>query len=48
MVHGMLHLQGYVLIEDNDAEVMEALEIRLLAQLGFSNPYETEETEKDS
>jgi len=48
VVHGMLHLQGYDHIENNDAEVMEALEIRLLAQLGFSNPYETEETEKDS
>lgn len=48
VVHGMLHLQGYDHIDDNDAEVMEALEIRLLAQLGFSNPYETEETEKDS
>ncbi|MDL0432076.1 rRNA maturation RNase YbeY [Marinobacter sp. TBZ242] len=48
VVHGMLHLQGYDHIDDDDAEVMEALEIRLLAQLGFSNPYETEETEKDS
>lgn len=45
VVHGMLHLQGYDHIEDKDAEVMEALEIRLLGQLGFSNPYETEETE---
>ena len=48
VVHGMLHLQGYDHIDENDAEVMEALEIRLLGQLGFSNPYETEETEKDS
>lgn len=48
VVHGMLHLQGYDHIDDDDAEVMEALEIRLLGQLGFSNPYETEETEKDS
>ncbi|NMT65426.1 rRNA maturation RNase YbeY [Marinobacter orientalis] len=48
VVHGMLHLQGYDHIDDGDAEVMEALEIRLLGQLGFNNPYETEETEKDS
>ncbi|GGC57804.1 rRNA maturation RNase YbeY [Marinobacter halophilus] len=48
VVHGMLHLQGYDHIEDDDAEVMEALEIRLLAQLGYINPYEAEETEQDS
>ncbi|TGN40032.1 rRNA maturation RNase YbeY [Marinobacter confluentis] len=48
VVHGMLHLQGYDHIEDDEAEAMEALEIRLLAQLGFCNPYETEDTEKDS
>ncbi|MBD3641440.1 MAG: rRNA maturation RNase YbeY [Marinobacter sp.] len=48
VVHGMLHLQGYDHIEDEDAEVMEALEIRLLAQLGYDNPYEAEETEQDS
>ena len=48
VVHGMLHLQGYDHIEDEDAEVMEALEVRLLAQLGFGNPYQAEETEKDS
>ncbi|MBU2954542.1 rRNA maturation RNase YbeY [Marinobacter sp. F3R08] len=48
VIHGMLHLQGFDHIDDNDAEVMEALEVRLLAQLGFGNPYEAEETEKDS
>ncbi|MEC7377431.1 MAG: rRNA maturation RNase YbeY [Pseudomonadota bacterium] len=48
VIHGMLHLQGYDHIEDEDAEVMEALEIRLLAQLGYGNPYEAEETEQDS
>jgi len=48
VVHGMLHLQGFDHIEDEDAEVMEALEVRLLAQLGFGNPYEAEETEQDS
>ena len=48
VVHGMLHLQGYDHVDDDDAEVMEALEIQLLAQLGFGNPYEAEETEQDS
>lgn len=48
VVHGMLHLQGHDHINDEDAEAMEALEIRLLAQLGFGNPYATEETVKDS
>ena len=48
VVHGMLHLQGYDHIEDEDAEAMEALEVRLLAKLGFGNPYDAEETEQDS
>ena len=52
VVHGILHLQGYDHIEDNEAEAMEALEIRLLSQLGFGNPYDIiddiRETEKDS
>ncbi|MBK1873430.1 rRNA maturation RNase YbeY [Marinobacter sp. 1-3A] len=48
VVHGMLHLQGYDHIDDEEAEAMEAMEIRLLAEFGFGNPYEAEETVKDS
>jgi probable rRNA maturation factor len=39
MVHGFLHLFGYDHIETDDAEEMEALETRILAQLGLSDPY---------
>ena len=48
VIHGMLHLQGYDHIVDDEAEVMEALEIGLLKELGFGNPYESEETEQNS
>ena len=40
VVHGMLHLQGYDHIEEKQAEEMESLEIQILNQLGFANPYE--------
>jgi probable rRNA maturation factor len=39
VVHGMLHLQGYDHIDEHQADEMEALEIRVLDQLGFENPY---------
>lgn len=39
VVHGMLHLQGYDHIDEHQADEMEALEIRILDQLGFDNPY---------
>lgn len=42
VIHGVLHLLGYDHIEDNDAEIMQAYEIKLLAKLGFPNPYQTE------
>ena len=42
MVHGMLHLQGYDHEEDAEAEVMEALETRILANLGYDDPYRIE------
>ena len=40
VVHGMLHLQGFDHIEDEDALKMEALEIEILAELGHTNPYQ--------
>jgi len=40
LVHGCLHLIGYDHIEDNDADIMEALETRILTKLGFSPPYQ--------
>lgn len=40
VVHGMLHLQGYDHIHDDEADEMERREVRILAQLGFDNPYE--------
>lgn len=45
VIHGVLHLLGYDHIEDNDAAVMQALEIKLLAELGYTNPYDIEDNE---
>ena len=39
LVHGVLHLLGYDHVEDEDATLMEALEVRILASLGVSDPY---------
>ena len=39
VVHGMLHLQGFDHIKDDEAETMEQHEIKILEQLGFANPY---------
>ncbi len=40
VIHGTLHLLGYDHIKEAEAEEMEGLEIRLLADLGYANPYE--------
>ena len=42
VVHGVLHLLGHDHVEDAGAEIMEALEVRALAELGYPNPYFTE------
>lgn len=39
IVHGVLHLLGYDHEKERDAEEMEALEIRVLANLGYPDPY---------
>jgi len=39
VVHGSLHLLGFDHINDDDAVQMEAEEITILQQLGFTNPY---------
>lgn len=39
VVHGILHLRGYDHVQEKDAQTMEALEVRALKRLGFSDPY---------
>ena len=39
LVHGLLHLQGFDHERDADAAVMERRERRILARLGFGDPY---------
>lgn len=39
LVHGLLHCLGYDHVDDEDAAVMEATEVRILASLGLSDPY---------
>jgi probable rRNA maturation factor len=39
VIHGMLHLLGHDHIDDEDAEAMEALEVKALASMGLNNPY---------
>lgn len=42
VVHGFLHLLGHDHMNDAEAEVMEALETRILAALGIADPYADE------
>ncbi|MDH5737101.1 MAG: rRNA maturation RNase YbeY [Gammaproteobacteria bacterium] len=39
-IHGLLHLLGYDHESDSAAKEMESLEITMLEDLGFQNPYE--------
>ena len=40
MIHGTLHLLGYDHIIEAEAEEMEALETKILAELGYPDPYQ--------
>ena len=42
-MHGVLHLQGYDHQRRAEAERMERLESRILARLGYADPYRNEE-----
>lgn len=42
IIHSTLHLVGYDHESDEDADVMEALEIDILRQHAIANPYETD------
>ena len=39
IVHGVLHLLGYDHVDDQQAETMEAAEIKILSTLNIVNPY---------
>ena len=39
VIHGVLHLQGFDHITDDQADEMETLEIKYLEELGYKNPY---------
>lgn len=45
VIHATLHLQGYDHENEQDATVMEALETKLLAKLGYVDPYKVVENE---
>ena len=41
VIHGVLHLMGYDHENDRDAQTMESLEARILAEFGYGDPYES-------
>ena len=39
LIHGILHLKGYLHDSKSSADIMEELESKIMVQLGYSNPY---------
>lgn len=48
LVHGFLHLLGYDHEQADEAAKMEAMEVTILGDLGYPDPYETSQPERDS
>lgn len=46
IVHGCLHLLGHDHIQADEAARMEALEVRVLADLGIDDPYQDQEADQ--
>jgi len=47
VIHGTLHLVGYDHETDAEAAAMEALEVEILAELGWPDPYQERERNDD-
>jgi probable rRNA maturation factor len=43
VIHGVLHLLGYDHIKEQEEKIMQNLEIELLTECGFANPYDEED-----
>ena len=43
VIHGVLHLQGYDHIEDEEALIMEGLETEIIMELNYPAPYQDQE-----
>lgn len=43
LIHGALHLQGYDHLKEQEADEMEALEIKFMRRLSYPNPYPDKE-----
>ena len=46
VVHGVLHLLGFDHETDDEAFIMQSIEADLMQQMGFNNPYDTEDDTK--
>lgn len=42
VIHGILHLLGYDHIKEDEATIMQSIEVKLLTEIGYANPYDLE------